>query len=220
MFKRITVVIVGVLFALVLSACDNKPQTTIGGNGSSMPGMSGMASTMPMASMMPSMDAAATESGMDQGGMSTATSDAPFDAQFIDSMLEHHTGAISMAQDALKNAERQEIKDMAQNIIRDQQKEVDQMKSWRQQWYPDLPPTGGMGMQMGDMTVGGDSKQPYDQRFITAMLAHHNGAIAMAKDALNKAERQEIKDLAQNIITAQEAEVKQLQQWQKDWFGA
>lgn len=207
MFKQGSFLFVAALLALMLSACGQQGTGATDGGA-----MSGTASTMPMASGMGMASAMA--------GMETATSAAPFDAQFIDSMIEHHTGAITMAQDALKNAERQEIKDMAQNIIRDQQKEVDQLKAWRQQWYPDLAPTGGMGMSMGDMTVAGDPNQSYDQRFITAMLAHHNGAIAMAKEALNKAERQEIKDLAQNIVTAQEAEVKQLQQWQKDWFGA
>lgn len=216
---------VGALLALILSACGQQAA-----NDGGMGNMPGMASGMPMASGMdpnmpgmggnPAASAMGSMEGMNGGSMEGMNSNAPYDAQFIDSMIEHHTGAITMAEDALKNAERQEIKDLAQQIINDQQKEVAQLKDWRQQWYPDLAPTGGMGMSMGDMTVGGDASQPYDQRFIAAMIEHHNGAIAMANDALNKAERQEIKDLAQNIITAQKAEVAQLQQWNKEWFGA
>lgn len=195
-----------------------------------MAGMPGMSSTMPMASGMdhstmsgmsarPSASSMGDMGGMDHGAMNTATSTAPYDAQFIDSMIEHHTGAITMAEDALKNAQRQEIKDLAQTIIRDQQAEIAQMQAWRQQWYAGLAPTGGMGMGMGDMTVGGDATQPYDQRFITSMIAHHASAIAMAKDAQQRAEHQEIKDLAGRIITTQEAEIKQMEQWQKEWFG-
>jgi uncharacterized protein (DUF305 family) len=93
------------------------------------------------------------------------------------------------------------------------------MQQWRKQWYPDLAPTAGISMDMGDMEISTDTSIPFDQRFITAMIAHHQGAIAMAKDAQQQAEHAEIKTLAQDIITAQEAEITQMQQWQQAWFG-
>jgi uncharacterized protein (DUF305 family) len=76
-----------------------------------------------------------------------------------------------------------------------------------------------MGMSMGDMEISTDTSKPFDQRFIEAMIAHHEGAIAMAKDAQQKAEKPEIKTLAQDIITAQEGEISQMRQWQTEWFG-
>ncbi len=158
-----------------------------------------------------------TATGMQHGG--TQSSAAPFDAQFIDSMIEHHRGAITMAQQALKESQRPEIKQLAQNIITTQQQEIDQMTGWRTQWYPDVQPTGGMGMAMGDMEISADTNTPFDQRFITAMVAHHEGAIAMAREAQTKAEHPEIKQLAEAIIKAQEAEVGQLKAWQQQWFG-
>ena len=72
---------------------------------------------------------------------------------------------------------------------------------------------------MGDMEISSDTSQPFDQRFIAAMIGHHNGAISMANDALTNAEHPEIKQLAQAIITAQEAEIAQMQQWNTEWFG-
>ncbi len=225
MFSKGKGLILGALLVLVLSACGQQTNTASdAGTGAATLSNTATASGMDHGNTTgtgaSSSAAAGNSSGMDHGVMGTATSNAPYDAQFIDSMIEHHTSAIAMAEDALKNAERQEIKDLAQTIINDQQREVDQMNGWRQQWYPDLAPTGGMGMDMGDMTVGGDANQPYDQRFITAMIDHHTSAIEMAKDALNKAEHPEIKQLAEQIITAQEAEIAQMQQWQKEWFGA
>lgn len=211
--KAVAAVLVSLL-ALVLGACGQ--QETGANVGSTTPGS---ASATPVASGMDHGTMPGASPGMDHGHMGPATGGAPYDAQFIDSMIEHHEGAITMAQDALKQSQRAEIKQLAQNIIDSQQQEIEQMTTWRQQWYPGLAPTGGMGMDMGDMTVGGDAGQPYDQRFITAMIAHHNGAIAMAQDALTRAEHPEIKQLAQAIITAQESEVAQMQQWQKDWFG-
>lgn len=152
---------------------------------------------------------------MDHGTMGSA----PFDAQFIDSMIEHHNGAIAMAEQALTESERPEIKELAQNIITSQRQEVEQMTAWRQQWYSDLEPTGGMGMSMGEMNVSGDTSLPFDQRFIAAMIGHHDGAIQMAREALTKAEHPEIKQLAEAIIKAQESEVAQMQQWNTEWFG-
>jgi uncharacterized protein (DUF305 family) len=161
----------------------------------------------------------ATATGMDHGGMMAGESNAPYDAQFIDSMIEHHEGAIAMANQALQEASRPELKTLAQAIVTAQEAEVKQLQDWRTSWYPDLTDTGGMGMDMGDMDVSGDANVPFDQRFITAMIAHHEGAIAMAKDAQQKAEHSEIKTLAQNIISAQESEITQMQQWQQEWFG-
>lgn len=148
------------------------------------------------------------------GGMG----DGPYDAAFIDSMIIHHEGAIAMAQQALQSAERPEIRAMAEAIIAAQQGEIAQMTNWRAAWYPDLATTEGMGMEMGPMRVA-DGEAPFDQRFIEAMIPHHEGAIAMARDALDHAERQEIKDLAGAIITAQEREIAEMRQWLKDWYG-
>ena len=216
MVRRGVITLLGMLLVLAVSACGRAD------TGSGASGAAGASATTPAAT------ATVDHSGMqmDMSATSTATMDgmmemgsAPFDAQFIDSMIEHHRGAISMAEQALTESEREEIKQLAQNIITSQQQEVEQMTAWRQQWYPDLETTGGMGMDMGEMELDADTGKPFDQRFITAMIAHHSGAISMAREALTKAERAEIKQLAQTIITAQEAEVQQLQTWNTQWFG-
>ncbi len=58
-----------------------------------------------------------------------------FDKAFIDEMIVHHAGAVDMAQLALKNADREEIKNMANAIISAQTKEIGQMKMWRTTWF-------------------------------------------------------------------------------------
>jgi uncharacterized protein (DUF305 family) len=68
-----------------------------------------------------------------------------------------------------------------------------------------------------DMDLG-ESNAEFDLRFINAMIPHHQGAVVMAKDALNKSKRPEIKKLAQAIISSQEAEIKQMQQWRQAWY--
>lgn len=65
----------------------------------------------------------------------------------------------------------------------------------------------------------GPSDANYDKRFIDMMIPHHEGAVEMAKDALKKSNRPEIRQLAKNIITTQEQEIAQMKKWRKEWYG-
>src|SRR4051794_35579936 len=55
------------------------------------------------------------------------------DERFIDMMVPHHQMAIDMAKVAQQNAEHQEIKELADNVVSTQQQEIDQLKSIREQ---------------------------------------------------------------------------------------
>lgn len=57
----------------------------------------------------------------------------------------------------------------------------------------------------------------FDKAFIAEMTAHHNDAITMAEIALKRAKHEEIKKLAENIISAQSNEIKQMSKWQTEW---
>lgn len=71
-----------------------------------------------------------------------------------------------MANQALQSTDRPEIRRIAQEIIAAQQAEIERMRAWRAAWYPDLPPTAGMTMDVGPMEVApGDS--PFERRFLT-----------------------------------------------------
>ena len=48
--------------------------------------------------------------------------------------------------------------------------------------------------------------QPYDQAFIDNMVPHHEGAVEMAKIVLAKGQREDVKKLAAQIVSAQNAE--------------
>jgi len=101
-------------------------------------------------------------SGMDHSTMNMPPADVPYDALFIDSMIVHHEGAVTMARQALQESQRPEIRQLAEAIIATQEAEITKMKAWRQIWYPDVPPTDGMGMEMGPMTVA-EGNAPFDQ---------------------------------------------------------
>lgn len=69
-----------------------------------------------------------------------------------------------------------------------------------------------------DMDLG-SADADFDKRFVDAMIPHHEGAVVMANDVLQKSNRPEVLQLARNIITSQQAEIEQMQQWRKAWYG-
>ncbi|KND48016.1 MAG: hypothetical protein AB201_00240 [Parcubacteria bacterium C7867-006] len=80
---------------------------------------------------------------------------------------------------------------------------------------------GGMSGMMDDMMLGlnGKTGDDFDKAFLSEMIVHHQGAVLMAQSALQNAKHQEIKDLSTNIITAQNKEILQMQEWYKNWYN-
>ncbi|QDL09845.1 DUF305 domain-containing protein [Brasilonema octagenarum UFV-E1] len=165
--------------------------------------------------------------------MDLGSADANYDLRFIDAMTPHHEGAVVMAKVALQKSKRPEIKKLAQEIIKAQNKEIAELKQWRTAWYPKAPstpmawntqmnhmmemsPEQSKAMRM-DMDLGA-ADNDFDLRFINAMIPHHEAAVTMAQDALNKSKRPEIKKLAQNIITSQQQEIAQMKKWRQAWY--
>ena len=74
-------------------------------------------------------------------------------------------------------------------------------------------------MSMSEMNseLKGLSGDEFDKQFIASMIAHHQGAIDMANAAKSQAKHGEIKAMADDIISAQTKEIKQMQDWQKQW---
>lgn len=162
--------------------------------------------------------------------------EAEFDQMFIDMMVPHHQGAVEMARLAQERAERPEIRQMAEEVIKAQDAEIEQMRQWRQAWYgssdtpsmsemPALHNMPGMGeaghaMDMADEVEQlRNASEPFDRAFIEAMIPHHQSAIDAARLAEQQATRPEIKELAQAIIEDQQREIDQMNQWLQEWYG-
>lgn len=60
----------------------------------------------------------------------------PFDRAFIENMIPHHEAAIEMAEVAREESNTPRITEMADAIVEAQTEEIDQMQSWRDEWYP------------------------------------------------------------------------------------
>ena len=153
----------------------------------------------------------------------------PYDLMFIDAMVAHHQGAIAMAQPADSNAMHPELKDFARKVVDDQSREITQMTQWRDQWFPGRPKTPnildmpGMSKTMMDISPMHMEKMTgaaFDKMFVDMMIPHHEGAVTMAKDALAKSQRPEIRALAQQIIDAQQREIEMMMRWTEEWKAA
>jgi uncharacterized protein (DUF305 family) len=71
------------------------------------------------------------------------------------------------------------------------------------------------GMMMDLENKTGDE---FDKAFLSQMIMHHEGAVEMAKAAQQNAKHQEIKNMANDIISAQTREINQMKDWQKAWY--
>ena len=146
------------------------------------------------------------------------------DGRFIDAMVPHHQGAIAMAKVALKNAEHEEIKELSQNIISSQQAEIEELKAIKKEEFgtSNVPMEmsqermRGMGMMMDPQELA--NKEPFDRAFIDAMIPHHQSAIEMAEVANEKSKNPRMKELAQNITSAQKREIEQMKGWRREWY--
>lgn len=82
---------------------------------------------------------------------------------------------------------------------------------------PAMPSVAPAAASMQPMTTGADDG--FDARFIDSMIPHHAMAVQMSKDALPNLGHAELRDLAQRIITTQEAEIARMQAWRTEWYG-
>ncbi|TSC85079.1 MAG: hypothetical protein G01um101413_463 [Parcubacteria group bacterium Gr01-1014_13] len=152
------------------------------------------------------------------------------DRHFIEQMIPHHDGAIAMANLAIQKSQRQEIKTLANAIIEAQSKEIKDMRIWYKDWFgKDVSDKayvmmGGM-MSQGGMHMGGqedikilEASADFDKAFIEAMIPHHQLAIMMAQMLKSGTNRPEMSSLADDIIQSQLKEIKEMQDWYKNWY--
>lgn len=152
-----------------------------------------------------------------------------FDEEFIAGMLAHHEGAVNMSEQAQAVTAREEIRDLAGEITIAQSNEMITMRQWQKDWgYKETNSGGHMSHGGGGSTMAGDMAEmmkqlsglrgeAHDKKFLALMIEHHEQAVDMARLAPERAKHQEVKDLAQDVIETQQAEVLQMKQWQEEW---
>jgi uncharacterized protein (DUF305 family) len=165
--------------------------------------------------------------GMGSGGMArdmVMENGRYSDERFIDAMVPHHEGAVDMAEVALKNAEHEVVRQLAEDIVSAQEAEIRELKSIKQEEFgtSEVPMEMGAGeMEAMGMTDPDElaNKDSFDKAFIDAMIPHHRSAISMAQVALQESDNPEIREIARNIVGAQKKEIAQMQEWRRKWYA-
>nr|WP_091599025.1 DUF305 domain-containing protein [Micromonospora krabiensis] len=140
------------------------------------------------------------------------------DVAFAQMMIPHHRQAVEMAELAATRAEDPEIARLAGQIKAAQAPEIAAMTGWLAAWGRPLPSAGpemshldhGMPGMMAEAELRGleaASGRAFDRQFLTMMIAHHEGAVAMARDEIADGGDPAAKALAQQVVAAQQAEI-------------
>lgn len=159
------------------------------------------------------------------------------DVTFAQEMIPHHLQAVQMASLAATRTKNPKIRSLAAAIAAGQQPEIGPMQNWLKNW--DAPLMAGMpGMDfsqmspeqlaetmpdaMPGMASGSDIEKlsaakgtRFDRLFLTLMLKHHRGAVQMAQMERSDGKAPEAIALAEDIETAQAAEITRMQKLQK-----
>ncbi|MFF1510943.1 DUF305 domain-containing protein [Streptomyces sp. NPDC058326] len=209
-----TSALVGIAVAtgLLLSACG----TDSGTSGTDHAGSSASASASTSASASP------TASGSGSGSATDAAAPGAFndaDVMFAQMMIPHHEQALEMAKLAEGRAQDPEVKKLVTAIAQAQDPEIQKMKAWLKGWGK--PESAGHGSGGGHGMAGMMSEQDmkdlaavtgkdFDRKFAELMIAHHNGAVDMAKDEQKNGSNATAKALADDVVRTQSAEVAAL----------
>ncbi len=138
------------------------------------------------------------------------------DVAFAHGMIPHHRQAIEMSEMALGQAVSQQVKELAARIKAAQEPEISQMtgllESWGQPVSPEHAGHGGSGMlpQAEMARLRQASGAEFDRLFLEGMIRHHEGAVGMAQEELDKGQNPQAKELARRIIDSQQAEIGEM----------
>ncbi|MER6590320.1 DUF305 domain-containing protein [Micromonospora purpureochromogenes] len=146
------------------------------------------------------------------------------DVMFAQMMIPHHEQAVEMAELAATRVKNPELKELAAGIKAAQAPEITTMTGWLTAWGKPTEVPGGHQEHGADVMPGmvsdkdmaalkAASGSEFDSMFARLMIAHHNGAIQMARTAQSDGSNQDVKKLAVTIEQTQDAEVQTLQKF-------
>ncbi len=137
--------------------------------------------------------------------------DSEFD--FLTHMIPHHEEAVATATYLRDNTEREEMRAFAEDIIRTQSAEIDQMSLFLETWYP--AQNHEIEYQPMMRELEGLQGELLDRAFLEDMIPHHMAAVMMSQQLLSQglAEHEEVALLAGSIRDSQRDEIHMMMNW-------
>jgi uncharacterized protein (DUF305 family) len=139
------------------------------------------------------------------------------DAQFAQHMVPHHRQAVELSALVPERTTNPEVRQLAEQISAAQQPEIDTMTGWLTAWgVPEQAHDshGEMAGMVDDATMQrlADSRGPeFDRLWLESMIAHHEGAVAMAQQEIDQGKNADATALARRIAETQQAEIAQME---------
>lgn len=166
--------------------------------------------------------AGSTESLPDQ---QAAWNDA--DVAFVAGMIPHHEQALEMADLIVGKSVSSDVAMLADEIRAAQGPEITEMQGFSTEWSTKTDPHAGHGGSSGygssnshaghGMMTKDDLKMlaaatgpAFEQMWVTMMIAHHEGAVMMAREVLTAGKEPRVQALAEAVIAGQTAEIAQM----------
>lgn len=136
---------------------------------------------------------------------------------YLTEMVAHHEEAITAAAE-LQRSDRPEMRAFGESIVASQTAQVEQMRTWLTEWYPDRRTEADYQPIMRDLS--GLSGDELDRVFLEDMVPHHMMAVMMSHQLLLRgvADHPEVDSLARSIGEEQHAEILWMQRKLASWF--
>lgn len=152
----------------------------------------------------------------DDDPSSTAADGNSTDRAFVAEMVPHHQGALDMAKIARQRGQSPFVRTLAEDIVRTQTEEISELRKQDRELADAGVEKGMLGgghssMGMED-AASLKTAEPFDRAFLEMMVPHHQSAVEMAKTELAEGKDPELKQLAQDIIDAQEREMRAMRE--------
>lgn len=152
--------------------------------------------------------------GMGPGMMESINSEY----EFLVKMIPHHEEAVYNAKILKENTNREEMKQFASDIIKVQTQEIEEMKKYLSEWYPNRVNNYQYQPMMGDYK--GLKGEELDYQFLQDMIFHHMGAVMMSQQLIMQelAEHRSVYLLARSIRDSQRQEIFMMREWLDRWY--
>lgn len=145
---------------------------------------------------------------------------AKFEVRFLEQMIDHHYGAVKMAELCEGRVIHAELQEMCDSIKTMQLAEIELMQSWLQSWYgvthePQLSGKARRQVERLSQLTGAE----FEVAFMTMMIEHHSMALKMGIECLNEAYHSELINKCAEMVALQGDEIAQLRLWLMQWYG-
>jgi len=168
---------------------------------------------------MPGMDHGSSGASASPSANSTTSAHNAADVMFAQMMIPHHAQAVEMSDTILAKKDMPAaVTDMAGKIKEAQAPEIEKMTAWLAGWnMPAMGSSEHTGHGMDGMLGEAELEKLKDAQgteaaklYLTQMIAHHEGAVTMAKTEIAQGQNPEALQLGKDIVSAQEKEIQEM----------